>query len=169
MRAMTLDLPDADATAELGGALARCFPGAAADFVAVHLHGDLGAGKSALARAFLLGVGVPGPVRSPTYSLVETHAAAGTIFVHMDLYRLPDGADLQELGLRDYLQPAHVLLVEWPERGAAGLPPATLAIRLQEVGAGRRARLASGDAVGAHWLDLLASDGRILSYLSNLT
>ena len=169
MRTLTFDLPDPEATAELGRALARSFPGAANAAVVVHLEGELGAGKSALARAFLQANGVAGPIRSPTYTLVETYPLSETTFVHVDLYRLQSGAGLADLGLRDLLQPGHVVLIEWPARGGAGVATADLAIRLEDAGAGRRATLTSAGACGDAWLTLLASDRRIASYLSNLT
>lgn len=169
MRALSLELPDAEATAELGRALARTFPGAAGAGWVVHLCGDLGAGKTALARAFLQALGVPGPVRSPTYTLVETYACPETTFVHVDLYRLGSAAELAELGLRDHLRPGCVVLIEWPERGGSATPAADLTVRLDDSGAGRRADLASGSGAGETWLTLLASDRKLASYVSNLT
>lgn len=169
MGPLTLQLPDARASAELGRALARAFPGAESCGRVVHLQGELGAGKSALVRSFLEARGVAGPIRSPSYTLVETHLTAAATYVHVDLYRLSAGADLEELGLRDQTGPRHVILIEWSERGSASLPPADLSILLEYAGSGRRATLSSMGAAGGRWLALLASDRRIVSYLSNLT
>ncbi len=169
MTRLTLDLPDASATDELGGALARRFPGASDAGRVVYLQGEIGAGKSSLVRAFLRACGVRGAIRSPTYTLVEIHPVGGTTFVHVDLYRLREGAGIEELGLREYFDAGRVLLIEWPERVAAGLPAPDLWIRLADRGAGRRASLESGTDAGATWLRYLASDERIIPYLFNLT
>lgn len=169
MRPVTLQLPDATATEELGGALARAFPGATRHGLVVHLEGDLGAGKSALVRAFLQACGVAGPIRSPTYTLMETHPSEAATFVHVDLYRLSPGEDLEELGLRDQSGPGFVLLVEWPERALAALPRADLSIKLDYVNPGRRVTLSSRGASGEAWVSLLVSDRRIIPYLINLT
>ncbi|MDE2295966.1 MAG: tRNA (adenosine(37)-N6)-threonylcarbamoyltransferase complex ATPase subunit type 1 TsaE [Gammaproteobacteria bacterium] len=100
---------------------------------------------------------------------METHPAGATTFVHVDLYRLRDRTETEGLGLRECLAPGRVLLIEWPERGAATLPTPDLQIRLVDHGDGRRASIESGTDVGATWLRYLASDDRTISYLSNLT
>jgi tRNA threonylcarbamoyladenosine biosynthesis protein TsaE len=146
----TLLLADEHATAALARALAAGAPPGAM----VHLRGDLGAGKSTLARAWLRALGVTGPVRSPTYTLVERYPLAnGGEAVHLDLYRIGDAAELDFLGLDD-LQPA-LWLVEWPERAGATLPPADLVVRLAVEGAGRRASLQAGTGTGERWLAAL--------------
>ncbi len=169
MTRLTFDLPDAASTDELGGALARGFPGAGDSARVVYLQGEIGAGKSSLARAFLRAHGVRGAVRSPTYTLVETHRAGGIRFAHVDLYRLREGAEIAELGLRESLGAGQVLLIEWPERAAGALPAPDLWIGLVDRGEGRRASLESGTDAGTRWLLHLASDERISSYLYNLT
>ena len=169
MTRLTFDLPDPAATDELGRALARAFPGASDGCRVVYLEGEIGAGKSSLVRAFLRACGVRGPVRSPTYTLVEIHPAGGTTFVHVDLYRLRDGAEIEGLGLRESLEPGRTLLIEWPERLGEALPPPDLRIRLVDRGEGRRASIDAGTEAGATWLRYLASDDKTISYLSNLT
>lgn len=145
-------LADAAATDALGHALAACRP---ADAV-VHLHGDLGAGKSSLARALLRGLGVTGTVRSPTYTLVERYPLAdGREAWHMDLYRIGDPGELDFLGLDEGA--ASLWLVEWPERGAAALPPVDLTIRLAMQGEGRQVRLEAASPTGEAWLAALPS------------
>ncbi|HUY84181.1 MAG TPA: tRNA (adenosine(37)-N6)-threonylcarbamoyltransferase complex ATPase subunit type 1 TsaE [Steroidobacteraceae bacterium] len=173
MTRLTFDLPDAGATDELGRALALAFPGGAAAPLVVHLSGEIGAGKTSLIRAFLRSCGVTGAIRSPTYTLVETHRAGAAIFVHVDLYRLGGagrgGGALDDLALREQLQPGRTILIEWPEHAVGALPPADLAIAIEDHDGGRRALLASRGAVGDAWLRLLASNGNIIPYLSNLT
>lgn len=142
-----LHLADADATATLAAALAATAPSPAV----VHLQGDLGAGKSTLARAWLRALGVQGAIRSPTYTLVERYPlAGGAEALHLDLYRIGDGAELEFLGLDD--ADAELWLVEWPERGGDALPSPDLRIALVIEGAGRRARLIASSTAGEAWL-----------------
>lgn len=144
-----IDLPDAAATEALGRALAAARP------VRAHLalEGDLGAGKSTLARALLRALGVSGSIRSPTYSLIERYPLAdGGEAAHLDLYRLADAGELDVLGLDELEASASLWLVEWPERGGRQLPPADLAVALQVEGEGRRARLQALSPAGLDWL-----------------
>ena len=143
-----LHLDDAEATAALARDLARSRPARAV----VWLRGGLGAGKSTLARAFLRELGVEGAIRSPTYTLVERYPIPGGEAAHLDLYRLGDAAELDFLGLDALAADATLWLVEWPERGATGLPAPDLAIDLAVDGDGRTAVLEPASAVGADWL-----------------
>ena len=146
---MHLHLPDAHATDVLGHALAATRPQPAV----VHLHGDLGAGKSTLARALLRALGVTGTVRSPTYTLVERYPVEGGEAWHLDLYRIGDPGELDFLGLDE--GGAVLWLVEWPERGRGATPAPDLEVRLAIHGTGRSAELLSGSPAGQHWLDVL--------------
>jgi len=84
----------------------------------VGLSGDLGAGKTAWARAMLRGLGYQGRVPSPTFTLLEQYDVGDLVVVHADLYRLSDPSELEFIGLRDWLaEPGVWLLVEWPELG----------------------------------------------------
>lgn len=95
------------------------------------LRGDLGAGKTQLARGVAVGLGIPGPIPSPTFTLVneyEGRNAAGEAvpLAHIDLYRLGEGGDLDSLGLDDYLGGAWAAVIEWPERAVDdGFVPAS--------------------------------------------
>ncbi|WP_448583022.1 tRNA (adenosine(37)-N6)-threonylcarbamoyltransferase complex ATPase subunit type 1 TsaE [Thermaurantiacus sp.] len=102
---------------------------------AVLLSGELGAGKTTLARAILEGLGHVGEVPSPTFTLVEPYSAPPLRLpvLHADLYRLQPGAPIDDLGLDD-VRDRGVLLVEWPERLQAGLFLDALRIRLEGAG-----------------------------------
>ncbi len=149
-------LEDTDATEDLGRALAQTRPPRAIVF----LRGELGAGKSTLARALLRALGVRGAIRSPTYTLVERYPlAGGDEALHLDLYRIGDAGELEFLGLAD--AEAALWLVEWPERGLAALPAADLTIELALQDAGRAAALRPGSAAGQAWLQRLEATGRL--------
>lgn len=148
MSAISVFLPDEDATQALGRRLGEALP---ARLVA-YLQGDLGAGKTTLARALLRALGHSGSVRSPTYTLVEPYRVNGRTLYHLDLYRLSDAAELEFLGIRDMCAEPSVLLVEWPERGLGELPPPDLWIRLQAESGGRRAELAAATDAGRQLL-----------------
>ena len=144
-------LPDAEATEGLGAALASTQPSPAI----VHLHGDLGAGKSTLARAWLRALGVTGAIRSPTYTLVEHYPLnSGAKALHLDLYRIAGAGELEFLALDD--AGADLWLVEWPERGEGALPRPDLRVDLAVEGVGRLARFVPGSPAGDAWLDRLS-------------
>jgi tRNA threonylcarbamoyladenosine biosynthesis protein TsaE len=157
---MHLQLPASEATEALGRALASTRPAHAV----VHLQGDLGAGKSTLARALLRALGVEGAIRSPTYTLVERYLIPEGEAWPLDLYRIGDAGELDFLGLDDTV--ATLWLVEWPERAGAALPKADLRVELATQGLGREARLLSGTAAGERWLALLAASAEVAALSS---
>lgn len=149
-------LPDPEATASLAAALAATAPVGAV----VHLQGDLGAGKSTLARAWLRALGVTGPIRSPTYTLVERYPlASGGEALHLDLYRIGDPGELEFLGLDD--ADARLWLVEWPERGVRALPAPDLEVGLVVLGQGRACRLRFRTTAGDAWVAALDERRRL--------
>lgn len=129
MSQLSFTLADSEATEGFGAALARS-EAARAGFV-VFLEGDLGAGKTTLARGWLRALGVSGPIRSPTYTLIEPYRIEGRDLLHMDLYRLRSPDELEGLGLDDYPPDRSWWLVEWPAQGGALLPAPDLLISLQ--------------------------------------
>ena len=139
-------LPDAAATESLGRQLVAALPASPAGWT-VLLQGDLGAGKSTLARAMLRALGHTGPVPSPTYTLVEPYEFPAFVAYHIDLYRINAEEELDPLGwdeLRDGL-----VLIEWPER-VAGLAATTdLEVSLSLDGSGRRAEIRGRSERGA--------------------
>lgn len=134
---LRIQLPDEAATLALGGRLGR----ALAPGLSVWLRGDLGAGKTTLARGVLRQLGYVGKVKSPTYTLVELYAISRFNLYHFDLYRFADPDEWHEAGFRDYFNSASVCLVEWPERSGGHLPPPDLRIDLDILDDGRVARI----------------------------
>jgi tRNA threonylcarbamoyladenosine biosynthesis protein TsaE len=122
----------------------------------VYLSGDLGAGKTTLTRGLLHSLGVTGPVRSPTYTLVEIYEIGTLTALHLDLYRLNDASELDNLGLREWARGGHLWLVEWPERGADRLPGADLVITLVAGDRGHDIEAAAASPLGADWLAKLS-------------
>ena len=128
-------LPDLDATTRLGAGIA----GALRPGDAVALWGDLGAGKTTLARAILRALGVKEDVPSPTFTLVQSYNTRLPV-AHYDLYRLKQAREMEELGFDDALAEGAVL-VEWPDRAPEVLPPDALHVRLGVTDGSRTARL----------------------------
>ncbi len=139
----TLTLKDENATAAAGAALASAVKGRAG---IITLSGELGAGKTTFVRGLLRALGHTGAVRSPTYTLVEPYEVGGQRVLHLDLYRLAGAADLTTLGLRDELDDATLLLVEWPERADGALPAPALALIFEHAPAGRVLQWVTQDA-----------------------
>ena len=94
----------------------------------IALEGELGAGKTTLVGGILRAYGITGPVRSPTYTLIEPYESAGKQLYHMDLYRLVDPQEVEPLGIRELLNARTVLLIEWPSKAVGALPGFDLAI-----------------------------------------
>lgn len=149
---LRLDLPDAGATEALGVALADTLPLHAV----IYLEGDLGAGKTTLARALLRQLGVIGPVRSPTYTLIEHYPTPVGEVAHIDLYRIADPEELLYLGLDDLAASVRLWLVEWPERGRGALPSADLRVQLAVREPGRSVELVPGSERGRIWINSLS-------------
>ncbi|HEX4326139.1 MAG TPA: tRNA (adenosine(37)-N6)-threonylcarbamoyltransferase complex ATPase subunit type 1 TsaE [Burkholderiales bacterium] len=135
----TYALPDEAATLALGAALAAVLrPG-----LTIYLHGELGAGKTTLTRGLLRALGHTGPVRSPTYALVELYVISGYILYHFDFYRFNQPEEWLEAGLDEHFNQDTVCLVEWPEKAGDLLPPADMDAVIEVAG------LENGPADGA--------------------
>lgn len=144
---MIVELPDLAAVAALGAQIAIRLR--AGDVVA--LSGQLGAGKTTLAREILAACGHRGEVPSPSFTILETYPETDPPLVHADFYRLDDSAEVAELGLEDYREGA-ALIAEWPERaGGFANEPGCLAVALEAVGEERRAIVEPGTAWLGRW------------------
>lgn len=130
-----MTLPDEAATLALGAALAQ----ALAPGLVIYLEGDIGSGKTTLARGALRGLGYTGNVKSPTYTLVELYAISRLNLHHFDFYRFNQPEEYLDAGLDEYFQGGAVCLVEWPDKAGAYLVRADLRILLATEGSGRRA------------------------------
>jgi tRNA threonylcarbamoyladenosine biosynthesis protein TsaE len=148
-----LMLPDEAATTAAGAALARALPDLWRHSLLLALSGELGSGKTTLARGLLRALGVAGTIRSPTYTLVEPYeSACGTVH-HLDLYRLRDGTtELETLGYRDLRALPGLVMVEWPERAGPALGAPDLQVTLTMQATGRRLVIDPASRVGREWL-----------------
>jgi len=148
---LTLTLEDETQTVALGNALALAAPGGGQELL-VTLTGELGAGKSTLARAMLRALGVSSVIRSPTYTLVEPYEVGGRKLLHFDLYRLAGPDELEALGYRDLRRGSWIALVEWPERGGVAVGIADLTGNIEYFDSGRRIELIPHTTMGRDWL-----------------
>ncbi len=143
-----IHLADENAVAALAAALAP----ALGEGGVIHLHGDLGAGKTTFARALIAALGVSGRIKSPTYSLIESYRAGGLAIHHLDLYRIADAGELEWLGLDGIADGASLILVEWPERGGTALPRPDLVLEFAYAPVGRQLALCPQSPRGRAWL-----------------
>lgn len=151
----TLNLNDESDTDLVAQAMAAAYLGQPASnrVQLVTLQGHLGAGKTTLVRAFLRALGWRGPVKSPTYTLVESYELPQGLVVHFDLYRLADAEELELMGARDYFLPTTLCWVEWPDRGESFLPPADLTLTLSSNDdQGRWLEYKSHSQAGQQWV-----------------
>jgi len=123
---MKLALPDAATTEHAGAMLVPHLAGG----MVVTLDGDLGAGKTTLVRGLLRARGVQGPIKSPTFDLVEHYPLSSIYFYHIDLYRFTNADEWEQSGLSECFRADSVCLVEWPSRAAGLLPDPDLALVL---------------------------------------
>ena len=147
-----LSVSSAEQMQVLGRAIGAAVDATEGTFI-IALEGELGAGKTTLVGGILRSYGVTGPVRSPTYTLIEPYETARRAVYHMDLYRLTDPGEVEPLGIRDLLTGSNLLLIEWPSRAEGAIPTADLWIDIAyppEGTAGRRVRLTPHSLNGAN-------------------
>jgi tRNA threonylcarbamoyladenosine biosynthesis protein TsaE len=152
----TLALCDVASTEAAGARLASALRGG----MVVAISGELGAGKTTLVRGCLRALGWKGPVKSPTYMLVEQYPLSSLYFFHFDFYRFANPGEWETAGLADCFRDDSVCMVEWPERVAGLLPPSDLQLTLShpddpDVG-GRRLALAARTPDGERCLTAMA-------------
>jgi tRNA threonylcarbamoyladenosine biosynthesis protein TsaE len=127
------------------------------------LDGDLGAGKTTLVRAAFRALGYGGPVKSPTYTLVEVYVISSLYLYHFDFYLFRDPEEFIDAGLDEYFRGDAVCLVEWPGKAAGFVPPADLALCLrfpdEAPGSGRIADLVAYSERGRACLNALTRHG----------
>lgn len=141
---ITLRLADENATLALAQRIAAVLkPG-----MVIYLYGDLGAGKTTLVRGVLNALGYAGRVKSPTYTLLEPHHAAGLELRHFDLYRLHDESEWEAAGFRDEFDGNNIFLVEWPEKAQGFIPPADMEIRFEILAQGRQVAIHGNTETG---------------------
>ena len=147
-----LSLPDEGATDSfgqaLGRAVARHLDDVREEGFQLNLSGDLGAGKTSLVRAMLRTLDITGPIKSPTFALLEPYTVSSLDFYHFDFYRFADPAEFGSSGFRDLFGPGRICAIEWPERAGPRLPTADLSIALSVDGDGRRASVAAASRLG---------------------
>ena len=124
----------------------------------VHLHGDLGSGKTTWVRHLLLALGVSGRIKSPTYAVVEPHQGqidgAPWPIWHFDFYRFSDPREWEDAGFRDIFAGPGLKLMEWPGKVGQRLPAPDWHLSIEaEDETSRRVQLRPGTARGAQWLE----------------
>lgn len=148
-------LHDEAGTAALGASLAR----ALAPGLTIYLHGDLGAGKTALTRALLHAAGHEGHVKSPTYTLAEPYKVViggrQVEIIHFDLYRLASPEEFLDAGFREHFSNNTICIIEWPEKAAQVLPAPDIKVLLSISGDGRDIELQALSDLGCQCLDRL--------------
>nr|WP_276556371.1 tRNA (adenosine(37)-N6)-threonylcarbamoyltransferase complex ATPase subunit type 1 TsaE [Pseudomonas peradeniyensis] len=147
-------LADEPATVAFGAKLAEVTQGHGVIF----LEGDLGAGKTTLSRGLIRGLGHDGPVKSPTFTVVEPYEIGDIRAYHFDLYRLVDPEELEFMGIRDYFEGDALCLFEWPDKGAGVLPKPDLTITISPQAGGRSLNLSPQGARGEAWCAVLAKE-----------
>ena len=135
MSVSVVETNDPLATEALGAELAAGLR----DGDVVLVRGELGSGKTTFVRGAARALGVTDPITSPTFSIGHRYRAAQITVSHLDLYRLPDGLQVEDPGLLDdYLGPGRIAFVEWPIRDSAELSDARVRVTLAHLGGDRR-------------------------------
>jgi len=159
-----IDLIGEEKMMSFAGQCAPIFSSAAIEGGLIFLEGDLGAGKTTFTRGLMRGFGYQGAVKSPTYTLVETYDVfsineatkkAPLTVCHFDLYRVADPEELEFMGIRDYLEGAHLCLMEWADKGSGFLPNADLVLSITDIADGRQLTWQAATEKGLAWCEQL--------------
>ncbi|QMT58951.1 tRNA (adenosine(37)-N6)-threonylcarbamoyltransferase complex ATPase subunit type 1 TsaE [Legionella sp. PC997] len=151
---ITLDLPDEKASELFASHLASCL----CPSLILTFSGDLGAGKTTIIRAMLRHMGVQSPIKSPTFSLVESYLCNHLTLHHFDLYRIHHEEELEYLGFRDYFTQESICCIEWAENAGGALPQVDIRFKLAIKGAGREMQIMALSAAGKRILARLAGE-----------
>ena len=146
-------LADAAATIFAGQHIAAGLQGG----MVVALSGELGAGKTTLVRGMLQGLGWKGPVKSPSFALVEHYFVSRLYFYHFDFYRFGDPDEWRYTGFAEYFRPDSICVIEWPEHIGSWLPEVDLVVRLEYADAGRMLTLHAPSAAGKACLEAFSA------------
>ncbi len=125
---ITIDSLSEQDTFEAGRALAKD----AAPGLVICLDGDLGTGKTVFARGFAAGLGIEGPVTSPTFTIIREYRSGRIPLYHFDVYRISDPDEMYAIGFEEYFYGDGVCLVEWSELIEELLPPDALRVRIRK-------------------------------------
>ena len=143
---------DHEATEQLAVKFAKVMP----KNRVVYLYGDLGAGKSTFARAFIQALGFKGSVKSPTYTLLEVYQYGDDKqALHIDLYRIAEPEEVEYLALDSYEKSATVTLIEWPEKGEGFIPSADIKLFFSMCERGRNIDIEAQNDHAIKWLEFL--------------
>ncbi|HRK55994.1 MAG TPA: tRNA (adenosine(37)-N6)-threonylcarbamoyltransferase complex ATPase subunit type 1 TsaE [Burkholderiaceae bacterium] len=155
----TTHLADDAATDALGARLAAAVRAAQAPIaregLIITLEGPLGSGKTALVRALLRASGVSGPIKSPTFAVLEPYVISSLNFYHFDFYRFSDPRVFSNMGFRELIGPGNICAIEWAERVAAYLPMADLKVVLSILDQGRDVQFEAYSERGALCLEAI--------------
>ena len=159
LSSLQFSLPLPEDTDRLAAQLAHAIAHYQSDWqplgLTLELNGDLGAGKTSFTRAMLRAWNFTGPVKSPTFSLVETYSVLGVTFNHFDFYRFETPEEFDEAGFRDLFGPEQICATEWSSKAQPYVPNADVRIMLTVDGLGRQATLQALTPIGHTLLNQL--------------
>lgn len=149
-----LNLSDESESQSLAKKLAHCIKAP----VVITFSGDIGTGKTTIIRALLKNMGVNSPIKSPTFSLVESYQSSDALIHHFDLYRIVHEEELDYLGFRDYFTEQSICCIEWAEHAGKSLPKVDIRFKLSIKGAGRELQISAESVLGESVLACLVGD-----------
>ena len=149
-----IDLPTELASEKMAARVAACLVSP----LVLTFSGEIGAGKTTIIRAMLRCLGITTPIKSPTFSLVESYQSTDLQIHHFDLYRIHDETELDYIGFRDYFSDNAICCIEWPERAVSSLASVDMGFALSVKGAGREMKIHAFSAAGAAVLACLEGE-----------
>jgi tRNA threonylcarbamoyladenosine biosynthesis protein TsaE len=153
-KSLSIDCVDEAASKNLACQLAQCIKPS----LIITFSGDIGAGKTTMIRAMLSHLGLQGPIKSPTFSLVESYDVGPLQIHHFDLYRIQHEEELNYLGFRDYFTTQSICVIEWAEHAGNTLPKVDIRFKLQIKGEGRLVHIDAKTYLGERILTCLSKE-----------